>query len=109
MSHKLDRYTTSYLLSGYALNDLKLRNHVDSRPQEDLDDNSLCSNEGSAAAIDEQQLPSHDTVRSGGSRLLVDETHTHNSGYDVIGAHGLGENMTIQQRGAHGLGREEAR
>ena len=104
MSSKLDRYSTSYLLSGYAFNDFKLRNHVDSRSQEDSDDKSLCSNEEPTTAIDEQQQPSQD-----GSRLLVDGSHAHGSGYDIIGAHGLGGNVTIQQQGAHGLGREEAR
>ncbi|PON49658.1 hypothetical protein TorRG33x02_316700, partial [Trema orientale] len=109
MSHKLDRYTTSYLLSGYGLNDFKLRNHVDSRSQADSDDNLLCPNEQTATALDAHQLPSHDVVGMEGSRLRVDTSHTHGSGYDVIGAHGLDGNVIIQQQGAHGLVREEPR
>ncbi|PON62524.1 hypothetical protein TorRG33x02_278980, partial [Trema orientale] len=109
MSPKLDRYTTSYLLSGYAFNAFKLRNHVDSRSQEDSDDNSLCPKEGPVTAIDEQQLLSHVVVRMEESRLMDDKSHYHSSDYDIIGAHGLGLNATNQKQGAHGLVREEAR
>ncbi|PON38969.1 Zinc knuckle CX2CX4HX4C, partial [Trema orientale] len=108
MSSKLDRYSTSYLLSGYAFNDFKLRNHVDSRSQEDSDDKSLCSNEEPTTAIDEQQQPSQD-----GSRLLVDGSHAHGSGYDIIGAHGLGREevrvSSFEEHGVHGPIQEAAR
>ncbi|PON31697.1 Zinc knuckle CX2CX4HX4C [Parasponia andersonii] len=55
MSHKLDRYTTSYLLSGYAFNDFKLKSNVNHGLVDDSDMDSLNPNMELVAAIDGQQ------------------------------------------------------
>ncbi|PON43513.1 hypothetical protein TorRG33x02_333610 [Trema orientale] len=83
MAPTLDRYTTSYLLSGYAFNDFKIKPHVVSHYTSDSDNDSLSLN------------PRVSGVAGQSSPILFDDTR--------MGAHGM-ENL-----GAHGMEQEVAR
>ncbi|PON62776.1 hypothetical protein TorRG33x02_277920 [Trema orientale] len=104
MPSKLDRYTSSYLLSGYGFNDFKLKNHGDSHLLEDSDDDSLHPNARVVAAIDAHQP---------GSQLIDDRSYDQGLILEARGAHGLEKDdarvMVNQKQGAHGLVGENAR
>ncbi|PON62531.1 hypothetical protein TorRG33x02_279050 [Trema orientale] len=98
MPSKLDRYTSSYLLSGYGFNDFKLKNHVASHL---LDDSNDDPNVRVVAAIDgyDQGLILEASGAHGlekdDSLVLVNQKQ---------GAHGLvGENVRASAQGAHGV------
>ncbi|PON81273.1 hypothetical protein TorRG33x02_229050, partial [Trema orientale] len=92
MASKLDRYTTSYLLSGYALNDFKLKSNVDSHFIANLEEESLSPNPRLVSDMDGLQSPSH----------------LASSRQEGIGAHGLDRKLMGQLHGAHGMEKEAA-
>ncbi|PON82607.1 Zinc knuckle CX2CX4HX4C [Trema orientale] len=83
MSTKLDRYTSAYLLSGYGINEFKLRTHADSALIDDSEDDG--------------EQPSQMKIDSNRDMSQLKDDNNR------VGTHGLDVSLVDQSNGAHGL------